>query len=92
MFIKALTPDCPICGVSSDIMVDFDMYKAWCNKEILVQDAEPTPKELDVKNPVAVLFTKSIKSFSFFSFEQCAQKVVRKSVVYEAWIYIYILG
>ena len=41
MFIKALTPDCPICGVSSDIMVDFDMYKAWCNKEILVQDAFP---------------------------------------------------
>jgi hypothetical protein len=41
MFIKAVTPDCPICGISTDVMVDFEMYKAWCNKEILVQDAFP---------------------------------------------------
>jgi len=41
MFIKAVTPNCPICGVATDVMVDFAMYKAWCNREILVQDAFP---------------------------------------------------
>ena len=41
MFIKAVTPDCPICGISTDVMVDFEMYKAFCNKEIIVQDAFP---------------------------------------------------
>jgi hypothetical protein len=41
MYINAVTPECPMCGVASGIMVDYDKYKAWCNREILVQDAFP---------------------------------------------------